>query len=79
MRKLKNGGGLKGATLNWMDDYLQRREMRTVIRDTNSSWHKVTSGVPQGPVLAPLMFQIYINELTEDINCYINLSLMMEK
>ncbi len=51
-----------------MDDYLQGREMRTVIRNTNSSWHEVTSGVPQRSVLPAIMFQIYVNYMTEDLN-----------
>ncbi len=37
MWKVENGGGLKGTSLKWMDDYLQGREVRTVIRDTNSN------------------------------------------
>ncbi len=64
MWELENGG-LKGATLRWMKDYLQGRETRIVIKDTKSCWHRVTSGVPQGSVLAPIMFQIYVNDMTK--------------
>ena len=71
--KLEYEGGLNGATLRWMKDYLQGREMRTVIKDTNSSWREVTSGVPQGSVLAPIMFQVYINDMTRGITSYVNL------
>ena len=73
MWKLGHEGGLQGATLRWMKDYLQGREMRTVIRDTYSSWRNVASGVPQGSVLAPIMFQLYVNDITEELNSYINL------
>ena len=71
--KLEHRGGLKGTILKWMKDYLQGREMSTVIRDSKSSWCVVASGVPQGSVLAPIMFQIYINDMTEGLNSYINL------
>ena len=71
--KLEHSGGLKGTLLEWMKDYLQDREMRTVIRDSNSRWCEVTSGVPQGSVLAPIMFQVYINDMSEGLTSYINL------
>ena len=71
--KMNHMGGVKGVVLDWMTDYLKDREMRTVIRDTNSEWSVVTSGVPQGSVLAPIMFQIYVNDMQEGLSSYINL------
>ncbi len=62
--KLENVGGLKRVMINWMKDYLSGREMRTVVKDEKSEWRDVTSGVPQGSVLVPIMLLIYINSIS---------------
>ena len=73
--KLKNQGGIDGKLLRWMKDFLEGRKMRTILRGKYSSWLDVTSGVPQGSVLAPVMFLIYINDIQENITegSYINM------
>lgn len=71
--KLEQIGGLKGNILEWIKDYLTDRMMRTVIRDEESEWRQVTSGVPQGSVLAPIMFMIYINDMVEGVDSYMSL------
>ena len=54
--KLEYIGGLKRKLKNWMEDYLKRREMRTLIKNEKSEWREVKSGIPQGSILAPMMF-----------------------
>ena len=72
IRKVEHSRGLKGTLLEWMKSCLQYREMRTVIRDSNSRWREVTSGVPQGSVLVPIKFQVYIN-MSKGLHSYFNL------
>ena len=65
--------GVTGNLLAWLQDYLSERYQRVGIRGQNSEWKLIPAGVPQGSVLGPLLFMVYINDLVQNINCNIKL------
>lgn len=65
--------GIQGKLLDWFKDYLSDRSQAVVIKGASSHYLSVTSGAPQGSVLGPLLFLIYVNDIVFDIESTIKL------
>ena len=64
---------VKSTLLLWIKDFLNGHLQQVVLNGLASRTYTVSSGVPQGSVLAPLLFLLYVNDIPEHIECNISM------
>ena len=69
--------GFKDQVINWIRHFLVGRTMKVIVKDAQSEAAKVRSGVPQGSVLGPILFLLFIKHVAANLSCVRSAQLIM--
>jgi len=64
---------VQGNILTWFKSYLSARKQRVVYSNSSSQFHSISAGVPQGSIIGPLLFLVYINDIVDPVHSNIRL------
>lgn len=65
--------GIRGKALKWIKAFLNNRRQRVRVNDSISSWKPVISGIPQGSILGPILFTLYVNDIPAQLQSIISM------
>ena len=65
--------GIQGKLLIWIKSFLTNRRQRVLLNGSPSDWEAVVSGVPQGTIMGPIFFLLFVNDVPNTLNCKVML------
>ena len=65
--------GIQGKLLNWIKSFLTNRRQRVLLNGSPSDWEAVVTEVPQGTIMGPIFFLLFVNDVPNTLNCKVML------